>query len=74
LPEQKGETRAKVAEAIGMKPRTYAKVKHVYDTANNERGQLLLRAIAQQQLAALDAGETTARTGYVNSRPRFRCR
>ena len=33
LPQGKGKTREQVAEAIGMKPRTYAKTKKGYDAA-----------------------------------------
>ena len=50
------ETVAQVAEAVGMKPRTYAKVKNVHDTANDEKAAEPVRAVAQQQMAALDAG------------------
>ncbi len=61
LPEQnRGETRTQVAEAVGMKPRTYAKTKQVYDTANDTTAPAPIRAVAQEQMAALDTGQTTA--------------
>ncbi len=53
-------TRTQVAESVGKKPRTYAKIKQVYDTANDEAAPEPIRAVAQQQMAALDTGETTA--------------
>jgi len=62
LPEgrpDEGFTRTKVAEAVGMKPRTYAKTKKVYDAANDVTAPEPIRAVAQQLMVALDAGETT---------------
>ncbi len=54
------ETVAQVAEAVGMKPRTFVKVEHVYHTAEGEEdAPEPVREVARQQLAALDAGETT---------------
>ncbi len=52
------ETRTQVAEAVGMKPRTYAKLKHVYDATKDETKPEPVRAEARQQMAALDAGDT----------------
>jgi len=60
LPEgSKGETREKVAEAIGMKPRTYDKAKKIYDAAQegNETAQTALKEI--------DAGETSINAVYT---------
>ena len=53
-------TDAAVAEAVGRKRSTYRKVKAVYDTAHDEAAPEPIRAVAQQQMAALDTGETTA--------------
>ncbi len=49
-----------VAQAIGLKRTTYRKTKKVFDTANDEKAPEPIRAVAQQQMAALDTGETTA--------------
>jgi len=54
-----GFTRTKVAEPVGMKRSNYGKVKTVYDTAHDEAAPEPVRAVAQQQMVALDAGETT---------------
>jgi ParB-like chromosome segregation protein Spo0J len=59
LAEGKGETRTKVAEAIGMKRSTYTKTKKVFDAAQSEETPEPIRAVAQRQMAALDAGDTT---------------
>ncbi len=48
-----------VAQAIGMKRSTLRKVKAVYDTAKDETQPAPIRALAQEQMAALDAGEVT---------------
>jgi len=58
------ETVTQVAEAIGMKPRTYAKVKYAHDTANDTTVPEPIRAVAQQQMAALDADETMPNAAY----------
>ena len=55
-----GKTRTQVAEAVGLKPDKYRKIKHVHDTANDESVPEPIRAVAQQQMAALDAGDATA--------------
>jgi len=66
---QKGKTRDKVAEQIGMKRTTYRKVKNVHDTAHDEAAPAPIRAVAQQQMAALNAGETTAHAADKAGRP-----
>ena len=54
------ETVAQVAEAVGMKPRTFAKVEHIYHAAEGDEDvPEPVREVARQQLAALDAGEAT---------------
>ena len=42
-----GETRTKVAEAVGQKRSTHRKVKTVYDTANDAKVAEPIRAVAQ---------------------------
>ena len=58
------ETRTRVAEAVGMKPRTHSKVKTVYDAAKSEDAPEPGRAVGRQQMAALDAGETTPHADF----------
>jgi len=48
-----------VAEVVGMKQRTYAKTKKVYDAATKGTAPEPVVAVARQQMVALDAGETT---------------
>jgi len=57
-----GSTRTddQVAESVGLKRSTYRRTKAVFDTANDEKAPEPIRAVAQQQMAALDTGETTA--------------
>ena len=58
--EDERKTRTQVAEAVGMKPRTFAKVEGVYNVAEGKKdAPAPVREVARQQLAALDAGETT---------------
>ncbi len=57
-----GETRDKVAAAVGMKARSFAKVRTVYKAA--QQGSEL----AAKQLSALDAGETTINAAYQDVR------
>jgi len=52
-------TDTQVAEAVGLKENKYRKVKHVHDTANDTAAPAPIRAVAQQQMAALDTGQTT---------------
>ena len=53
-------TVTQIAEAVGMKPRTFATVEGVYSVAEGKKdASESVREVAQQQLAALDAGETT---------------
>jgi len=52
-------TDAAVAEAVGMKRGTHRKVKAVYDAAKDESAPAPIRAVAQQQMTALDTGTTT---------------
>jgi len=59
LHEGSGRTDQEVAEAVGLKQRTYAKVRRVYHAAHDAATPEPLRVLAQQQMAALDAGETT---------------
>jgi len=58
LHEGLSRTDTAVAETIGMKQRTYAKAKKVYDAATGDKAPEPVRAVAQQQMAALDAEET----------------
>jgi len=59
LPEgQKGETRDKVAEAVGMKARTYEKAKAVYEAA--KAGDVK----AAEVLTKLDAGGMAVNLAY----------
>jgi ParB-like chromosome segregation protein Spo0J len=60
LREGRSRTDAAVAEAVGMKERTYRKTKSVYDTAHDENAPAPIRAVAQEQMVALDTGQTTA--------------
>ncbi len=53
------ETVAQVAEVVGMKRSTFAKVERVHTLATDETQPEPVRATAQQAMAALDAGETT---------------
>jgi len=53
-------TRTQVAEAVGMKRSTFAKVRHVHDTAQDDTLPAPLLAVAKEQMAALDAGDATA--------------
>jgi len=46
-----------VAETIGMKRSTYRKTKKVYDTANDDKAPEPVRAVAQEQMAALFLAE-----------------
>ena len=77
LPDRRTDTQA--AEAVGMKQRTYAKVKYVHDTANDKTVPEPVRAVAQQQMAALDAGDTTpvvpnlAQRAWQDARQDSRC-
>ena len=57
-----GETRDKVATAVGMKARSFAKVRSVYKAA--QQGSEL----AVSRLSALDAGETTINAAYQDVR------
>ncbi len=69
LPEGRSEreTRTQVAEAVGMKPRTFAKVQHVFNAAEGKaEASEPVREVAQQQMAALDAGRGAARLGLHN--------
>ena len=59
-PQGKGRTRDKVAEQVGKKTATFRRIQKVYDTANDAKAAAPVRETAQQQMAALDAGETTA--------------
>jgi len=52
-------TDAAVAEAVGMKRSTHRKVKDVYNTAKDDTLPAPIRAVAQEQMAALDTGQTT---------------
>ncbi len=56
-----------VAQAIGLKRTTYRKTKQVYDTANDATAPEPIRAVAQRQMAALDAGETTAHAAIAGT-------
>ena len=44
-----------------MKPSTFAKVRHVHDTAQDATAPEPVRAVAQEQMAALDKGDTNPR-------------
>ena len=57
-----GETRDKVAAAVGMKARSFAKVRSVYKAA--QQGS----EVAAKQLSALDAGEITIDAAYQDVR------
>lgn len=57
LPEV-GRTRDKVAEAIDMRPRTYAKVESVWEAAKAGN------PVAQEQMRKLDTGQVTANAAY----------
>jgi DNA modification methylase/ParB-like chromosome segregation protein Spo0J len=57
-----GETRDKVAAAVGMKARSFAKLRSVYKAA--QQGSEL----AAQRLSALDAGDTTINAAYQDVR------
>ena len=57
-----GETRDKVAAAVGMKARSFAKVRSVYKAA--QQGS----EVAAKQLSALDAGEITINAAYQDVR------
>ncbi len=77
-----GKTRTQVAEAVGMKARTFAKVKHVHDTARDDTlpAPILVAALA---IFAPDTDEerTFARlwrvcaplvhTGFADGRPTY---
>ncbi len=54
-----GKTRTQVADAVGMKRSTFAKVKHVHDTTRDDTQSAPVLAVAKQQMAALDTGQTT---------------
>ena len=57
-----GETRDKVAAAVGMKARSFAKVRSVYKAAQHGS------ELAVSRLSALDAGETTINAAYQDVR------
>jgi hypothetical protein len=59
LREGRSRTDAAVAEAVGMKERTYRKTKSVFDAASDTAAPAPIRAVAQEQMAALDTGQTT---------------
>ncbi len=69
LAPKRRKTDTQVAEAVGMKPTTYASVRHVHDAANDETQLAAVRAVAQQQIADIAPPLTiSARSG----RSRFR--
>jgi len=53
LPQGPGRTRDKVAEQVGRKTGTFRSLKKVWDAANDEAAPAPIRAVAQQQMAAL---------------------
>jgi DNA modification methylase len=59
---ESGETREKLAAAVGMKARSFAKVRTVYQAA--QAGSEL----AAKQMSALDSGETTINAAYQDVR------
>ena len=59
---QKGETGDKAAEAVGMKPRTYAKAKAVYEAAKAGNAK------AVEMLAKVDSGDASINKAYKDIR------
>jgi len=68
-PQGKGKTRDKVAQQSGMTTSTFRRVQTVWETANDETAPEPVRAVAQQQMAALD---TKAATPYAAEKARKR--
>jgi len=69
LPQrEKGKTRDKVAEQVGRKPTTFRSIQKVWEAAHDEAAPAPIRAVAQQQMAALDTGETTPNAADKASR------
>ncbi len=63
------ETRTQIAEAVGMKARTFAKVKQVHDAAHDDTLPAPILAVAQQQMAALDTGRMSGGKSGGRDRP-----
>ena len=59
---ESGETRERLAAAVGMKARSFAKARTVYQAA--QAGS----AVGARQMSALDAGETTINAAYQDVR------
>jgi len=59
LPQGSGRTRDKVAEQVGMKTGTFRSIQKVWEAANDETAPEPVRAVAQQQMAALDTKAAT---------------
>ncbi len=57
---QMRKTRTQVAEGVGMKPSTYANLEKVYDIAKGDQpAPAEVQEVAKEQMAKLDAGQTT---------------
>ena len=55
LPQrEKGKTRDKVAEQVGRKTGTFRNIQTVWEAANDETAPQPVRAVAQEQMTALD--------------------
>jgi len=55
-------TRSRVAEEVGMGRGSFDRIKTVYETAKDEDAPAPVRAVAQQQMAALDTKAATKHT------------
>lgn len=64
--EDKINTRAVVSEAVGMKPRTYSKIKKIYDAAKENEN-------AKEKLAKIDSGEISIDAAYRSLRTVIEC-
>ena len=54
LPQGKGRTRDKIAEQVGRKTGTFRSIQTAWEAANDDKAPEPVRAVAQQQMAALD--------------------
>lgn len=59
LPQGPGRTRDKVAEQVGMKTGTFRSIQKVWEAANDEAAPEPVRAVAHQQMTALDTKAAT---------------
>lgn len=64
LAEAKGETREIVAAKVGLKKSTFAKIEKVWNAAK-DASKPEVQAVAQQQMARLDSGQTTVHQGWT---------